>query len=156
MHKSLYIKSVSFLYFLLFLASSSYAQLDPVKWSFEVEKVSAKEYDIIFTADIERGWSVYSQHLEAQKGPIPTSFEFDKNANIQLVGSTKEAGNKKETFDKTFGIKLIKFSNKARFTQRVKVQGQTDAVRGTLTYMTCDDSSCLPPADINFSIALKQ
>jgi len=140
--------------FALFLTGSLFAQLDPVQWTFEVEQVNDKEYDIIFKADIERGWSVYSQFLESQQGPIPTSFEFDTNAQIQLVGATKEAGNKKETFDKTFGIKLIKFSNKARFTQRVKVDPRAEVVKGTLTYMTCDAESCLPPADVKFTIAL--
>ncbi len=131
------------------------AQLDPVQWTFEVEKVNEKEYDIIFKADIERGWSVYSQYLESQKGPIPTSFEFDKDAKIQLIGKTKEAGNKKETFDKTFGIKLVKFSKRARFTQRVKVDPKAQVVKGKLTYMTCDAESCLPPEDVQFTIALK-
>ncbi len=132
-----------------------FSQLEPVKWTFEVEKINAQEYDLIFTAKIERGWSVYSQYLESQQGPIPTSFEFDQSNSIQLIGNTKEVGNKKEAFDQTFGIKLVKFSNKARFTQRVKVEGPTDIVNGKLTYMTCDDTSCLPPADIDFSIALK-
>ncbi len=154
MCKCLY-KSILPLFCILLFCVAGYGQLEPVKWTFEAEKVNAGEYDIIFTADIERGWSVYSQHLESQQGPIPTSFEFDQSASIQLIGHTKEVGNKKESYDKTFGIKLVKFSNKARFTQRVKVEGPIDTVQGKLTYMTCDDTSCLPPADIDFSIALK-
>lgn len=154
MCKLLLKSSLVLLLFVSFL-SSAFAQLDPVKWTFEVEQVNAEEYDLIITANIERGWSVYSQHLESQSGPIPTSFSFDGNTNIQLVGNTKEAGNKKETYDQTFGIKLTKFSNRARFTQRVKVAGATDIVKGKLTYMTCDETSCLPPADIDFTIALK-
>ena len=151
----LLLKTVFLVCCFLSFAVVAFAQLEPVKWSFDVEKVSSQEYDLIFTADIERGWSVYSQYLESQQGPIPTSFEFDQSTNILLVGNTKETGNKKEFFDQTFGIKLVKFSNKARFTQRVKVEGSTDIVKGKLTYMTCDDTSCLPPADIDFSIALK-
>lgn len=143
------------LLFLCSFAATTFAQLEPVKWTFEVEQVNAEEYDLIITADIERGWSVYSQHLESQSGPIPTSFSFDMNSSIQLVGVTKEVGNKKESYDKTFGVKLVKFSNKARFTQRVKVADATEIVKGKLTYMTCDDTSCLPPADIDFTIALK-
>ena len=153
MCKLLLKSSLVFLLFISFM-SSAFAQLDPVRWTFEVEQVTSEEYDLIITANIDRGWSVYSQHLESQSGPIPTSFSFDQNSNIQLVGNTKEAGNKKESFDKTFGVKLVKFSNKARFTQRVKVAGATDIVKGKLTYMTCDDTSCLPPADIDFTIAL--
>lgn len=154
MCKSLYKFSFIVLCSLSF-AVSGLAQLEPVKWTFEVEQISAKEYDVIITADIERGWSVYSQHLESQQGPIPTSFKFDQSSSIKLVGNTKEVGNKKESYDQNFGIKLVKFSNKARFTQRVKVAGPSDMVKGKLTYMTCDETSCLPPADIDFTIALK-
>ena len=145
--------SFSFILFISY-ANISYAQLQPVKWTFEVEKVSADEYDLIITADIERGWSVYSQYLDAQQGPIPTSFIFDENANIQFIGETKELGNKHESYDETFGIKLVKFSRKARFVQRVRVYQDTDVVKGTLTYMTCDDTTCLPPEDVSFMIAL--
>jgi thiol:disulfide interchange protein len=142
-------------FFYIFITTTAFAQLDPVKWTFEVQQVNAQEYDLIITANIERGWSVYSQHLEAQSGPIPTSFSFDQSSDIQLVGTTIESGNKKEAFDQTFGVKIVKFSNKARFTQRVKVADNTDIVKGKLTYMTCDDTSCLPPSDIDFTIALK-
>jgi thiol:disulfide interchange protein len=143
------------LFFFIFITATAFAQLDPVKWTFEVQQVNAQEYDLIITANIERGWSVYSQHLEAQSGPIPTSFSFDQSSDVQLVGTTIESGNKKEAFDQTFGVKIVKFSNKARFTQRVKVADSTDIVKGKLTYMTCDDTSCLPPSDIDFTIALK-
>lgn len=58
---------------------SAAAQLEPVKWSFDVEKVSDTEYDIIFTANIDKGWSVYSPYLESDEVPIPTTFEFYNN-----------------------------------------------------------------------------
>jgi len=142
------------LFFSAVICSAAFGQLEPVKWSFEAEKVNEKEYDIIFTADIERGWSVYSQFLDGQDGPIATSFNFASTEAIKLVGQAKEAGNKKEIFDKTFGMKLTKFSGKARFTQRVKVDEAATSIQGYLTFMTCDDNSCLPPADIDFDIDL--
>lgn len=143
------------LLFSVLICGMAFGQLDPVKWSFEAEKVNDKEYDIIFTADIERGWSVYSQFLENQNGPIATSFNFSGASDIQLVGQAKEAGNKKEIFDEIFGMKLTKFSGKARFTQRVKVESKADTIQGYLTFMTCDANSCLPPADIDFEIDLE-
>ena len=127
---------------------------EPVTWTFEAEKISETEYDIVFTADIDRGWSVYSQHLGAG-GPIPTSFEFDESGNLQLVGKASEIGQKKEVYDKNFGMKLIKFTNKAKLTQRVKVESKTAEIKGFVTYMTCDEDSCMPPTDVNFNIALK-
>ena len=146
-------RSVLLLFFLFTFSMTSYAQLEPVKWSFKAEKVSDGEYDIIFTASIDKGWSVYSPLMEAEDGPIPTTFEFYNN-DLEAVGKAREAGNRKETFDANFGIDLVKFSGRAKFTQRVKVDASKKVV-GVLTYMTCDDESCLPPEDVTFEIGLQ-
>ena len=66
-------------FILLFAFTSVFAQLEPVKWSFQAERVSETEYDIIFTAKIDKGWSVYSPYLESDQGPIPTTFQFYNN-----------------------------------------------------------------------------
>ncbi|MEM9824114.1 MAG: protein-disulfide reductase DsbD domain-containing protein, partial [Bacteroidota bacterium] len=129
------------------------AQFQPVKWSFAAERISDAEYNIVITADIENGWSVYSQFLESDLGPIPTSFEFYTNDAIQLVGKTIENGYRKESYDHLFDMKLVKFSKKAKFIQRVKIKDRAQSIKGQLTYMTCDESSCLPPANLNFDIA---
>jgi len=146
-------RAVLLLFFLFTFSFTSFAQLEPVKWSFKAEKVSDGEYDIIFTASIDKGWSVYSPLMEAEDGPIPTTFEFYNN-DIKEVGETREAGNKKETFDANFGMDLVKFSGRAKFTQRVKVDDSKKVV-GVLTYMTCDEESCLPPEDVSFEIGLQ-
>jgi len=138
----------------LFITNIATAQFSPVKWSFSAEKVSEKEYDIVITADIAHGWSVYSQYLESDDGPVKTAFEFEKNENLQLIGKTEELGHKKESFDELFGMNLIKFSKKVKFTQRVKVADKKQPVSGVLTYMTCDETSCLPPTDVDFTVAL--
>ncbi len=134
------------------LSFNLFAQLEPVTWSFDVEKVNESEYEVIFTADIDRGWSVYSQFMENQDGPIPTSFEF---YNTQIVGKAREIGNKKEIYDQMFDMKLVKLTGKAKFMQRVKVESKTKKLTGHLTYMTCDDESCLPPTDVNFEINIE-
>lgn len=143
------------LFFCTFISLNTlFAQMnEPVKWTFAAEKVSETEYDIVFTADIDRGWSVYSQFL-GQGGPIPTSFDFQNSDEFQLVGEASEVGQKKEIYDRIFGMTLIKFTNKARFKQRIKIKDNINSVKGHVTYMTCDDSSCLPPTDVNFDIVL--
>lgn len=140
---------------LVLFATFAFAQLEPVKWSFDVEKLNDKEYDIIFSADIDRGWVLYSQFLEAQNGPVPTSFQFYRDNQIELVGDASEAGARQEAFDEVFGMNLVKFQRKARFVQRVKVEEGASIVKGHLTYMTCDNKSCLPPEDVNFEITLE-
>lgn len=138
--------------FILFISTTAFAQLEPVTWTFEASKVNDNEYEVVFQADIENGWSVYSQFTDPEKGPVPTSFEYD--TEVELIGKGKEAGIKKEEVDNMFGIKLVKFSNRAKFTQRIKVEGDSTSLKGKLVYMTCDDSSCLPPTDVQFDIAL--
>ena len=65
---------------LLFIALTLTAQLDPVKWSYDTKKISNTEYDLIFTANIQDGWTIYSQYLESddgffQKPRLPISRE---------------------------------------------------------------------------------
>jgi len=139
---------------LMFFAFAMNAQLEPVNWSIEAEKVGDTEYDIVFTAKIDKGWSVYSPHLESLDGPVPTTFEFQNN-DLKAIGKIKEAGNRKEMYDELFEMNLIKFSGKARFTQRVTVEN-SETVKGYLTYMTCNDESCLPPKDVEFEINLDE
>ncbi len=141
--------------FLFLNAHFAHAQMmEPVKWSFEAEKVKKGEYDIVFTANIEKGWYVYSQHLDPG-GPIPTSFKFSTSSNLKLLGNALEEGDKKVAYDEMFGIDLVKYSNKVLFTQRVKVKDDSQPVKGYLTFMTCDDESCLPPTNIDFEIFLE-
>jgi len=140
---------------ILFFAAAVNAQSNPVDWSYEAKKINTEEYQLIFTADIESGWDVYSQFL-ADGGPIPTSFTFTGTEGIQMLGKTEESGkDKKEAFDDLFEMKLIKYGKKATFTQKIKVTPAAKTVKGYLTFMTCNDESCLPPKDVDFEISLK-
>jgi len=51
-------------------------------------------------------------------------------------------------------MNLIKYSKKAQFTQRIKIANASEPISGFLTYMTCDETSCLPPTDVDFNISL--
>lgn len=139
----------------LFSFSSSAQILKPVKWSFSVEDLGNNEYNLVSTATIEHGWWVYSQFLK-DGGPIPTSFHFDKNAQVDFIGKVSETGDhikelNEPLFDNMF---LKKFGDRAVFKQKVKVKGPTN-VKGYLEFMTCDDQQCLPPDNIDFNFNLK-
>ena len=145
-----------FLTLVLGLSNISFAQiLEPVKWKTEHKQVSDNEFDLIFTAKIDDKWSIYSQYLEGDDGPIPTSFEYDPGDHFELIGKNEESGNRKESFDKVFEMNLIKFSKTAIFTQRVNVSDLSKTITGYLTFMTCDDTRCLPPTDVDFEFKLK-
>ena len=51
-------------FFALMMPFASIAQIyDPVQWSFSTESLGNNEYNVIFKADIESGWHVYSQNI---------------------------------------------------------------------------------------------
>ncbi|WP_347924169.1 cytochrome c biogenesis protein CcdA [Pontimicrobium sp. SW4] len=125
--------------------------LDPVSWEFETKKVSEEEYDIIFKANIDDKWAVYSQFVE-EGGPLPTTFNFEESNDYQLIDSVVESDENKVTkHDKVFDMEVSKFYNQATFTQRIKVVGNQFVINGNVEYMTCDDEQCIFKPDNPFT-----
>lgn len=139
--------------FLCLLTTISYAQLEPVQWSTDIEKTGKNEYQLVFTANIENGWSIYSQYME-DGGPVPTKIAYEDDSSLELLGKSVELGRKEELFDDAFGIKVIKFKNRAKIKQNIKVKKGAENVQGSITYMTCNESGCLPPRDVKFYVQL--
>lgn len=147
-------KDLIFAFCWCLFALPALAQQNPVSWSYSAEKVNDQEYNLLFTADVDNGWYIYSQHLDAG-GPIPTSIDFDEGDHYSIVGEVEEAGdNRKEGLDELFGINVIKYGDRVVFSQRIQVTDTEKPVTGRLEFMTCDDQRCLPPKTVNFRIDL--
>ena len=146
-------KYISSLLLLILISASSYAQkANPVHWTWRVEKVKDNEYKIVFTAQIDKPWHTYGMYIQ-EGGPVKTSFTFDKNMDIELIGKMTESGPKmKEGVDDVFGVKVKVFEEKAVFEQHFNLKKATK-IKGILEFMACDDKSCLPPDTKNFEIA---
>ncbi len=151
LNKLIRMKKILILISTFLLALSLQAQvLKPVKWSWQIEKLSETEFNLIFKAKIDKTWAIYSQFV-GEGGPIPTSFTFDEGAHFKLIGKTTEGGKLKKGFDKVFEMEVAKFHDEAIFTQKVKILDPSKPITGFLTFMTCDDTRCLPPTDEDFS-----
>lgn len=133
---------------------SSQAQIyDPVSWEFSVENVKGDEATLVLSATIQDRWYVYSQFIE-EGGPIPTSFSFEKSDVYSLIGSVSESPKAVAGFDSVFSMQIAKHKNKVDFKQRIKLKQAKVTVKGMLEFMTCDDRNCLPPEEVEFSIAV--
>jgi len=142
---------------LLLCSVTIFAQeLDPVEWTYDIKHLSGDEFVLTFTADIDQGWTVYSQ-FTSDDGPVPTSLNFETEG-IEKIGMSLETGKKKEGFDKMFEVNVIKYFADEPFVieQKIKVPAGLDVLSGYLTYMTCDDEKCLPPSDVDFNLDLKK
>lgn len=139
----------------LLISNSTFAQiLNPAKWSWKAVSTGKGEYNLVFTATIDGKWHVYSQFL-AEGGPVPTSLLFTANKDVQLIGKASETGARvHEGHDPVFDMELKYFEGSMTCVQKVKVLKDTK-LKGTLEFMLCDDSRCLPPDDLEFEFDLK-
>ena len=134
---------------------------EPVKWNFSKQQISDSSYELIFTADIDPGWAIYSNDIlnggvdcDIEICPIPVSFEFNKMDSNEISpkgGIIEIDENKSSSQDPIFLMKVTKFIKKATFKQLVEIKNKDAYISGFLTYMTCDDTKCLPPTDVDFS-----
>lgn len=128
---------------------------NPVSWSYASKKVSNNVYEIQMTATLQPGWHLYSQTQPKDAIAQPTAFNFNKNPLVAFNGKVKEVGKMIKYKDKTLDVSANQYSNTVVFVQQVKLKGKVKtAVTGKVEYQTCDDTKCLPPKTLNFSIAL--
>ncbi len=143
---------------LLVIASTSLSAqiLEPVTWQFSTEAVSSDEHNLVFTASIDKGWTVYSQ-FTADDGPVPTLITYESKDGAEIIGKGLETGHKKEGLDKLFDVNVIKYlaDEKFEIKQKIKVSDDSKPLTGYLTFMTCNDKTCLPPTDIDFTFNVK-
>ena len=91
----------------LFSLSSFGQILNPVKWSWKAVPAGKDEYKLQFTATIDKGWHTYSQ-FQGNDGAVPTSFKYEPNKSVTLVGrSTETCAKTHEGIDDVFGVLLV-------------------------------------------------
>lgn len=145
----------------LFVSLTATAQIrkDPTLWSAKVDKQPAKVGDVInvrIQVSIADGWHMYSNDLNPDIGPVPTSLKFPTSDAYSLVGKPAPIG-VEEVFEEVWGAKVRQFSNKAVFLQKIKVLKPNATFTGTAEYQVCStkDGVCLPPAEAEFSTDVK-
>ena len=137
-------------------AFGSRAQLNPVIWSFSIQKVADKTYEVHMQATIQNGWHLYSQKQPEEDIPFPTTFTIKANPLIKLEGKIKEIGKMQVMKDAALGVSANQYSNTVDFVQKLKLKSNVKTnFNGNVEYQTCDDKKCLPPKKVNFNVAIK-
>lgn len=134
---------------LLLFAVIAQAQIhEPVTVSSELKKGSGQEAEIVFTAQIDKGWHVYSTDL--QGGPVAASINIEQIQGALLVGKLIPQGKEISAFDKFFDMQVRYFEHTARFVQKIKLTKDTYLLKGYFEYGACNDENCLPPTQVEF------
>ncbi|CDS93185.1 sugar transporter [Mucilaginibacter rubeus] len=144
---------ILFVAFSLISAASFGQMLKPVKWSYASKRISDKEAVLFIKAKIDDGWHIYSQTVP-ENGPQPTIFSFTTSKSYQLNGKVL-AAKPVVKHDETFNMDVGYYKNSVVFQQKIKLAENAPTVKGTLTYMVCNDLQCLPPEEVYFNIPVK-
>ncbi|HET6996765.1 MAG TPA: protein-disulfide reductase DsbD domain-containing protein [Chitinophagaceae bacterium] len=142
---------------LLFVSASGAANLfaqNPVSWQFTSKKIADKTYELKMVATVASPWHMYSQNTP-EGGPVPTKISFNKNPLAVTDGVAKESGKIITKHEEVFGIDVIYFDGTANFTQVIKLKANAKTrITGKIEFMVCNDTECLPPREIPFSVDL--
>lgn len=88
-------------------------------------------------------------------GPVSTKFTFQPSKEFSVNGKTVEPKAKKK-FEDVFKMEVPYHDGEVIFQQKVKLNSNEHVtVSGTVEFMACDKSQCLPPDEYSFKVTVK-
>ena len=142
----------------------SYSQVfNPVEWGFESKIISNHSFELIFNADIKKGWNLYSRDNPIEV-PVATTFNYnsDENNHFNIYdGAAAEEGDLIIKDDPIFFQVLKYYYDNVTFRQVIDIPLTVlnstydfkDTLNGQISFMTCDSTSCIAEyIDFSFEI----
>lgn len=149
-------KYCALLHFLLYIGISQLIAQNHLSWEFSYDKLNS---NILIKGTIDKGWHLYSQKTPTNAGPIPVSISIAKQKGIKLIGKFEEKLEPHDIFDVNFDSQVYLFENTYLAEQKIKLKKAKNQhlkqLTGSVLYMVCDDSRCMPPIEVPFTIQLK-
>lgn len=139
---------------LLGLALSAGAQDSFVTWTTKVKGLGGDLYEVVFHADIEKSWHLYDLGPYDEYGPNPTVFTFEPSQGVKLEGPVYLITPSIREYEEMFGMEIGYFEEKAEFGQKVRLTAPKGTLKGMVEWMVCNDTSCVPPDDMEFSVEI--
>ncbi|HET8574099.1 MAG TPA: protein-disulfide reductase DsbD domain-containing protein [Edaphocola sp.] len=126
---------------------------DIVKWHYSAEKTGNNTFEVSLKATIKQGWHIYTGKPGGDGSQIPTEVNFLKSPAVKINGPAVPVGKiTSETIDAVGTIHY--YRNTVTYKQKVTA-GKNTVLKGYISFQTCNEQMCLPPADDSFSIDLK-
>jgi thiol:disulfide interchange protein DsbD len=138
------------LFFVLLSFTTLMHAQNHVKWTFQY---NAKSSTVIASGQIDAGWHLYSQKTDENAGPIPTKMVIEPSKNYKIIGTAVEGSVPHEIFDKNFESTVYLFESNYSSEQQIKVK-KPGTLKGEMQYMICDDTKCLPPISVPFTLEI--
>lgn len=122
------------------------------------EPAGDKPGRLFITAEIGDGWHIYSI-TQKPGGPVPTKVKLDASKDFKLTGDFKPFPNFEKHVEPAFNNLVVEtHEGKVVWYAPVEFAPGVDPkklkIAGKLSFMACNDSSCLPPDAIKFEAKL--
>lgn len=171
MKKNFIFATLSIIFFALCLispAANAYAAIKrpfasrdddkPIVWDSKLHHESDSVMSVCLMARIAPGWHLYGTEMPEtdQPCPVPTTVIFDECLAIEFVSDLTAEQPALMRNDETFGIELPQWENQAVLYRKFRVTDNSQPlhISGSIRYMGCDGSMCLPPQTYNFNLSV--
>ncbi len=117
--------------------------IDPVKWKVQFsdkEAAVGDKIDVVFKANIDKTWHLYSNDFDPELGPILISFNFDENSSYERIGEVKPINSKKK-FDGVWQGEVSYFEDEGELRQTILIKQLPLQVSGTFDFQSCSDET---------------
>ncbi|MEN9700118.1 MAG: hypothetical protein RLZZ301_1316 [Bacteroidota bacterium] len=123
-----------------------------MSWKFSIDPLTSH---VVAIGTIEAGWHLYSTQTDPSAGPIPTELKLTKAACFKQTGPAIEKSMATSHYDPNFESTVYTFELTYRAECPVKIK-KSGSISGEVTYMICDDTKCLPPISVPFTLEIQK
>ena len=132
----------------------SSAPKNPVSWTISNIQTAPCKYDVLFKADIEDGWHIYSQSMPGDNGPLPVEFTINTDGKVKRQGKVQEPTPMKQ-YSPVWEMDILSFEKEVTFKQPIELTGSSGSVKGDVYFMVCSKKNCLAPSYQDFSLVFE-
>ena len=128
---------------------------DPISWEINLYETAVEgQIEVIYNASLDPCWHIYSQILDSDDGPVATAFYNEGNEIIEGVTECEPY----MAYDPNFMMDLKYFKEEVYWSSLINMSdiASTDTLKGSLLYMVCDATKCLPPTDVYYALPLSE
>ncbi len=136
---------------LSFISSTTAQVIKPISWEVSLSQESPKVGDtinVVFDAQIDADWYLYSSDFDPNLGPMVTRFQFEDQQSFDRLGETAPLDAKRK-YDSLWEGEYTYFVGHARFVQEIVIKNENYQISGSYSYQVCTDvdGKCIPFED---------
>lgn len=141
------------LFFAVLLSLTAFSQSNPAKWTSSTKQINDSIVELQMTCALPSGGHIYSQYTKATEQPI--EFTIKQSNAYQKIGGVREPQCKTK-YDRFAKDTCRYFEGNPTFSQKIKVKSAEDfKVNAKVTFQYCENGSCVPPEDVEFTFNVK-